>query len=51
MYFDDPQRVIGAFRESLTSPVVRIDTVQHNISALLSLYRVRMQTADRRVSP
>jgi hypothetical protein len=41
MYFDDPQRSIGAFRESLNSYEIRIDTVQHNISSLLQLWRAR----------
>ncbi len=33
----NPQRALGGFRESLTSFVVRIDYVQHNISSLLAI--------------
>lgn len=40
MYFADPQRILGGFRESLTSPNIRIDFCQHNLLALLYLYRV-----------
>jgi hypothetical protein len=43
MYFRDPQRALGAFRESLTSPDIRIDFVQHNMMALLSLWRIMEQ--------
>ena len=35
MYCQDPEASLGGFRESLASPVVRIDFVQHAISALL----------------
>jgi len=40
MYYKDPHRVLGAFRESLTSPAVRIDFVSQNLTALLDLYRL-----------
>ena len=33
----NPQRALGGFRESLTSFVIRIDYVQHNISSLLAI--------------
>jgi len=39
MHLQDPQRSLGAFRKSLTDVEIRIDYVQHNISALLLLYR------------
>ncbi len=35
MYCKDPARSMGGFRESLASPSIRIDYVQHAISALL----------------
>jgi hypothetical protein len=35
MYCKDPGRSMGGFRESLASPSIRIDYVQHAISALL----------------
>lgn len=35
MYTPDPQTILGAFHKSLTDFEVRIDYVQHNISALL----------------
>ena len=40
MFFKDPQRILGGFRESLTSPYIRIDFMQHNMKALLDLWRV-----------
>lgn len=43
MYYKNPQRVLGAFRESLTSPNIRIDFVQHNMMGLLNLWRVMQQ--------
>jgi len=36
LYLDDPARVEGGFRKSLTDYSIRIDYVQHNISALLA---------------
>jgi hypothetical protein len=40
MYYPDPQRILGAFRESVTSPDIRIDFVQHNTMSLLALWRL-----------
>ena len=40
MYLNDPQRSLGGFRRSLTNFEIRIDYVQHNISALVALYRI-----------
>ncbi len=40
MHFDAPQRALGAFHRSLTNDEIRIDYVQHNISALLGLWRI-----------
>lgn len=40
MYVADPQRCLGAFHNSLTNFDIRIDYVQHNISALLALCRI-----------
>jgi hypothetical protein len=37
MYCRNPERSLGGFRESLVSPIVRIDYVQHAISALIHL--------------
>ncbi|HKP14364.1 MAG TPA: hypothetical protein VJZ91_19745, partial [Blastocatellia bacterium] len=36
----NPERAAGGFRESLTSSRVRIDYVQHNVSALLGMAQV-----------
>ena len=36
-YLADPERAAGGFRESLTSARIRIDYVQHNVSALLGM--------------
>jgi hypothetical protein len=33
----NPRRALGAFREGLTAGLIRIDSVQHNISALLGI--------------
>ena len=35
MYYRDPGKSLGGVRESLASPMIRIDYVQHTISALL----------------
>jgi hypothetical protein len=43
MYMHRPQICLGAFRESLSDPTIRIDFVQHNISALLALHRAMGQ--------
>ena len=40
LYLHDPQRALGGFHRSLTDYEIRIDYVQHNISALLGLYRI-----------
>ncbi|MBI4604318.1 MAG: hypothetical protein HY721_20355 [Planctomycetes bacterium] len=40
MYFKDPPRSLGGFTRSLTDLEIRIDYVQHSVSALLLLYRV-----------
>ena len=36
-YLASPERAAGGFRESVTSARIRIDYVQHNISALLGI--------------
>jgi hypothetical protein len=38
-YLASPERAAGGFRESLTSARIRIDYVQHNVSALLGIAR------------
>ncbi len=40
MLLDRPQRALGAFHRGLTHFEIRNDYVQHNISALLELYRL-----------
>ena len=40
LYLKDPERSLGGFHRSLTNFEIRIDYVQHNISALLALYRI-----------
>ena len=37
MHFRNPKRALGAFREDLGGVYVRIDYVQHNLSAILAL--------------
>ncbi|MEN3333471.1 MAG: hypothetical protein V7641_2836 [Blastocatellia bacterium] len=39
-YLASPERAVGGFRESLTSARIRIDYVQHNISALLGIAQI-----------
>lgn len=39
-YFADPQRSMGGFRKSLTDNEIRIDYVQHNLSALMGYLRI-----------
>ncbi len=43
MYFDDPQRALGGIHAGLTNYEVRIDYVQHCISALLGYRRILLQ--------
>lgn len=38
--FHEPERIVGGFRASAASDVIRIDTVQHSVSALLGARRV-----------
>ena len=45
MYFDAPQRALGAFHRALNHHEIRIDYVQHNISALLGLRRILLERA------
>ncbi len=40
LFLAEPERVLGAFRRSLTNFQLRIDTSQHAISALLGLARL-----------
>ena len=41
MYLDDPQRALGGFHRSLTDYEIRIDYVQHNISSLVGLFKIK----------
>ena len=43
IYLDDPEKCLGAFHGSLTDYEIRIDYVQHNISALLAFSRLSSQ--------
>ena len=40
IHFKNPQRCLGGFAESFTDSTIRIDTSQHNISALLAATKV-----------
>lgn len=44
LYVRDPARVLGGFRRSLTDFEIRIDYVQHNVSALLLLRRILLES-------
>ncbi|MEE8523509.1 MAG: hypothetical protein V3T72_06225 [Thermoanaerobaculia bacterium] len=48
LYLADPGRALGGFHRSLTDYEIRIDYVQHNISALLLLRRILL---DRKPAP
>ena len=48
MYFDIPQRSLGGFHRALDHYEIRIDYVQHNISALLGLRRILEKTSGQR---
>ena len=48
LFLHDPARALGGFRRSLTNYEVRIDYVQHNVSALLLLRRILLEEADGR---
>ncbi len=43
LYLPNPRRALGGFRRSLTNYEVRIDYVQHNVSALLLLRRILLE--------
>jgi len=43
LYLKSPQRSLGGFHRSLTNFEIRNDYVQHNISSILGLYRLRVQ--------
>lgn len=45
-YFPDPMRSIGGFRKSLTDSEIRIDYVQHNLSALIGLLKILRQSSQ-----
>lgn len=47
MYFKSPQRVIGGFRNSMTEYEIRIDYVQHNLSAILGLHKILTRHGKR----
>ena len=40
MYMENPERPMGGFHRSLTNFEIRIDYVQHNLSALLAFHRL-----------
>ena len=40
LYLKDPQRVLGGFRQHLTNFEIRIDYVQHALSAMLGFYQI-----------
>lgn len=39
MYFPSPGKVLGGFAKSLDNHEIQIDNVQHNVSAILALFR------------
>ncbi len=43
LYLPDPRRTLGGFRRGLDNYEIRIDYVQHNISALLLLRRILLE--------
>ncbi len=45
LYVRDPARALGGFHRTLTNFEIRIDYVQHNISALLALRRILLQSS------
>ena len=48
LFLPDSQRVLGGFARSLTNFEIRIDYVQHNISALLDYAAILKQTDSAR---
>ena len=45
-FLDDPVRALGGFHRSLTNYEIRIDYVQHNISALLLLRHILLERLE-----
>jgi len=46
LYLPRPDRAVGGFRRSLTNWEVRVDYVQHNVSALLGLRSLLMERSE-----
>ncbi len=48
MYLKNPQQILGGFHRSLTDFEIRIDYVQHNISSMIGLYRIKNEKAGKK---
>jgi hypothetical protein len=51
LYLKRPARALGGFHDSLTGLSVRIDYVQHNISGLLTVYRILKADGSTLLAP
>lgn len=49
MFLKHPDKATGAFVSSFENPEIRIDYVQHNISALLGLWKIQLQKKGKKV--
>jgi hypothetical protein len=52
LYLAEPHHALGGFRDTLSRHIIRIDTVQHNLSAVLGAYLIRKRlSADSQTVP
>lgn len=49
MFLKHPEKAHGAFTRSFENPEIRIDYVQHNISALLGLWKIQLKKKGKNI--
>ena len=48
MYLNNSKQILGGFHENLTEFEIRIDYVQHNISSIIGLYRIKNEKDEKK---
>ncbi len=51
MFLKHPEKAIGGFTRSFVNPEIQIDYVQHNISAMLGLWKIQIEKQGRSIEP
>jgi DUF1680 family protein len=49
MFFKHPEKTMGAYPAGFTHPEIRIDYVQHNLSAMLGLWKIEVEKQGKNV--